>query len=90
MPIYEYKCLKNNHSFDVLLTHGETPPQQCPTCASPVEKQMSASAFHLKGSGWYSTDYKKCSPAKASSSDTTPAATTESGSSCATDSCGCK
>ncbi|MBN8554917.1 MAG: zinc ribbon domain-containing protein [Deltaproteobacteria bacterium] len=58
MPIYEYKCLKNGHIFEVLQSARDKPVKNCEICQSPVEKLVSSSAFHLKGSGWYVTDYK--------------------------------
>jgi putative FmdB family regulatory protein len=34
--------------------------QDCPECGQPsLNKLMSASAFRLKGGGWYETDFKK-------------------------------
>jgi hypothetical protein len=44
----------------------DRPLSQCPHCKdagkkSAVNKEVSASAFHLKGSGWYKTDYSSCS-----------------------------
>ena len=58
MPIYEYKCVENGHEFEVLQSVGEAAPKKCKHCDSKVEKLISRSAFHLKGSGWYTTDYK--------------------------------
>jgi len=31
----------------------------CPDCGGSVTKLMSLSSFALKGTGWYTTDYKK-------------------------------
>ena len=63
MPIYEYKCLKCNHEFEAMQKFSESALSQCPNCAGPVKKLISRSSFHLKGSGWYLTDYaKKNSP----------------------------
>jgi putative FmdB family regulatory protein len=58
VPIYEYRCLKNGHIFEVLQTVNDKPVKNCEICKSPVEKLVSSAAFHLKGSGWYATDYK--------------------------------
>jgi len=42
---------------------SESAISQCPNCGGPVKKLISRSSFHLKGSGWYLTDYaKKNSP----------------------------
>jgi putative FmdB family regulatory protein len=63
MPIYEYKCTKCRHAFQAMQKFSDCPVQQCPTCGAPVKKLISRSSFHLKGSGWYLTDYaKKNSP----------------------------
>ena len=31
--------------------------KSCGSCKGPVQKLVSMSSFHLKGSGWYVTDY---------------------------------
>ena len=56
MPIYEYRCEKCG-VFDVMQKITEKPLRKCPTCKSKVAKQMSSTAFQLKGTGWYVTDY---------------------------------
>jgi putative FmdB family regulatory protein len=58
MPLYEYAC-KQCGSFEVMQRISEDPLTQCPTCGAKVTKLISRSAFHLKGSGWYATDYAK-------------------------------
>jgi hypothetical protein len=35
----------------------ERPMQKCPSCGGKVDQMISPSAFVLKGSGWYATDY---------------------------------
>lgn len=63
MPIYEYKCTACSHEFQAMQKFSDAPVHQCPTCGSPVKKLISRSSFHLKGTGWYLTDYaKKNSP----------------------------
>ena len=66
MPIYEYECTDCHHHFDVLQKVNEEPVQECPVCfKSSVVKLVSATTFHLKGTGWYATDFKdKGSPKK--------------------------
>lgn len=61
MPIYEYECSECGR-FEVIQKFSDKPLKQCPNCkekgkSNPVTKAVSASAFHLKGSGWYKTDY---------------------------------
>ena len=61
MAIYEYTCPLCG-TFEVFQKMSEPPITECPECArkgikSAVQKQISAPAFHLKGGGWYKTDY---------------------------------
>ena len=56
MPIYEYQCKKCGQ-FEVMQKISERPLRRCPTCQSKVTKLMSNTSFHLKGTGWYVTDY---------------------------------
>lgn len=57
MPIYEYRCLDCSHQFELMQKFSDPPAATCPTCSGTVQKLISRSAFHLKGSGWYVTDY---------------------------------
>jgi len=59
MPIYEYRCADCNHQFELMQKFSDPPLEQCPSCAGQVHKLISRSAFHLKGSGWYVTDYAR-------------------------------
>ena len=59
MPIYEYQCESCRHQLEALQKLSEAPLTRCPACGeSALKKLMSASAFRLKGSGWYETDFK--------------------------------
>ena len=58
MPLYEYEC-EAGHHFEKILKLSEPPIETCPTCGKPVHKLVSSPAFHLKGTGWYITDYAK-------------------------------
>ena len=73
MPIYEYDCPVCGR-FETIQRFSDSTLTECPTCAeqgkkSHVEKAVSVSAFHLKGGGWYKTDYAK----SGSSASTGPA-----------------
>jgi putative FmdB family regulatory protein len=59
MPLYEYKCAKCGHVFEVVQKAGAPPLKKCPKCAGLLRKLLSAPAIHFKGSGWYVTDYAK-------------------------------
>src|SRR5712692_3947754 len=76
MPIYEYTC-KQCGNFEIIQRITEAPLKKCPTCGSRVAKLISRSAFHLKGSGWYATDYSKngASPSKTDDSKSTTSET---------------
>lgn len=59
MPIYEYKCLKCKHQFEVIQKFSDNPVENCPECnENSVQKLVSAPSFRLKGGGWYETDFK--------------------------------
>jgi putative FmdB family regulatory protein len=57
MPIYEYVCAKCARRTEVIQGMNDRPPKSCPHCGGKLKKAASAPAFHLKGSGWYKTDY---------------------------------
>jgi putative FmdB family regulatory protein len=61
MPIYEYRCEKCGKVFEVLQRFSDDPVKIHEDCGGAVEKLISHSAFQLKGSGWYQTDYAKSS-----------------------------
>jgi putative FmdB family regulatory protein len=59
MPIYEYACKACGHTFDTIQSFKDEPLTDCPVCKEPaLKKLISATDFHLKGSGWYVTDFK--------------------------------
>jgi len=59
MPLYEYECERCGHVFEAIQKFSDSPIDKCPKCGGPVHKLQSAPAFHLKGSGWYITDYAR-------------------------------
>ena len=68
MPIYEYECEKCGDHAEVLQTFSDPPITECESCHGKMKKLISQSTFHLKGSGWYVTDYaSKSSSANESS-----------------------
>ena len=59
MPIYEYQCDGCQHKMDAFQKSSERLLRECPQCGEEkLRKLMSATAFHLKGNGWYATDFK--------------------------------
>jgi len=61
MPLYEYRCAACGKVFEVIEKFSDAPLQVHEGCGGKVERLISAPAFHLKGSGWYATDYAKSS-----------------------------
>jgi len=57
MPVYEYQCSGCGHIEEVFQKISESPLEVCPRCDGKLKKIISQSTFHLKGSGWYVTDY---------------------------------
>ena len=59
MPIYEYQCQACDYEFEILQKMSDDNLIVCPECNEPkLKKLISASAFKLKGSGWYESDFK--------------------------------
>jgi len=58
MPIYEYHCSQCG-DFEVMQRISDKELRTCPTCRRKVTKLISNTTFHLKGSGWYITDYAR-------------------------------
>jgi putative FmdB family regulatory protein len=63
LPLYEYECPECG-TFERMQKFSDPALSRCPTCASPVEKLLSAPAIQFKGSGWYVTDYARKSSGK--------------------------
>ena len=57
MPIYEYECNNCHQVTEALQKFSDPPLAECPHCSGRLKKMMSLNSFHLKGSGWYVTDY---------------------------------
>ena len=65
MPIYEYECSKCGHSMEAIQKFSDPALTECPACHTEnLHKKVSAAAFHLKGGGWYVTDFKDKSKPK--------------------------
>lgn len=59
MPIYEYRCKDCQQVFEEWQKGFEDQEKICPVCGGASSRLISNSAFILKGSGWYATDYCK-------------------------------
>jgi len=69
MPLYEYKCQSCGKTFEVIQKFSDEPLKTHAECGGEVERLISASAFHLKGAGWYATDYAKSNGKSAKSEE---------------------
>jgi putative FmdB family regulatory protein len=84
MPIYEYQCAGGcGQVVERWQKFSDAPLTVCPQCGGSLEKLISSCAFHLKGSGWYVSDYggKKpdCSTSEKPKDTTDSCATKETG-----------
>ena len=57
MPIYEYECTKCGNIEEIFQKFSDKPLVKCTLCSGKLHKLISQSTFHLKGTGWYVTDY---------------------------------
>jgi len=75
MPIYEYECTECGRVEEVLQKFSDKPLITCHHCSGKLQKLISHSTFHLKGSGWYVTDYankSKCNSSAGKKKDPSP------------------
>ncbi len=57
MPVYEYQCAECGQIEEAFQKISDPPLENCSHCQGSLKKMISQSSFHLKGSGWYATDY---------------------------------
>jgi putative FmdB family regulatory protein len=62
MPIYEYQCAACGQVMEAWQKFSDPPLSTCPACGGAMTKLISNCAFHLKGGGWYVSDYKGSHP----------------------------
>jgi len=73
MPIYEYRCNLCGFQKEYLQKISAAPLTSCPECGKEsFDKMLTAAGFHLKGSGWYATDFKGGASKPAASVETKP------------------
>jgi putative FmdB family regulatory protein len=59
MPIYEYRCSSCGFQKEYLRKVSDPLMTDCPECGKQTfSKMLTAAGFHLKGSGWYATDFR--------------------------------
>ena len=60
MPIYEYECSSCGEEHEIIHGMLDVLVRKCPACGRlKLRRKISRSTFHLKGKGWYVTDYGK-------------------------------
>lgn len=75
MPIYEYQCQSCGHRLEAIQSFSDAPLTTCPACKKKkLHKLISAPSFHLKGTGWYATDFKN--PTKKKTDETSDSSST--------------
>lgn len=72
MPIYEYECTTCGLIEEAFQKITDKPLNRCSECSGKLRKLISNSAFHLKGSGWYVTDYANKSSKTSQSGTSAP------------------
>jgi putative FmdB family regulatory protein len=63
VPIYEYQCRSCGRITEALQKFSDPPLSDCPHCRGGLHRLISHTTFHLKGTGWYVTDYAGKKPA---------------------------
>lgn len=59
MPIYEYRCATCGFQKEYLQKVSDPLLSVCPECGKATfGKMLTSAGFHLKGGGWYATDFK--------------------------------
>ncbi len=59
MPTYGYKCRECKHEYEVFRKITADPETDCPECGGPIQRVFHPVGIIFKGSGFYTTDYKK-------------------------------
>jgi len=71
MPIYEYRCTSCGFQKEYLQKINDPVMTVCPECEKRTfSKMITAAGFHLKGSGWYATDFRNSGAKPAAKSGT--------------------
>jgi len=60
MPTYEYECQECGQRFEKYQNIKDEPINTCPECGGSVRRLLGAGAAVIfRGTGFYSTDYKR-------------------------------
>ncbi len=71
MPTYDYECRTCGHAFEKFQSITAAPVRACPECRKRTVKRLigTGAGIIFKGSGFYQTDYRSDSYAKAAEKD---------------------
>jgi len=62
MPTYDYECRSCKHTFEAFQSIKDEPIKKCPKCGKSVRRLFGGGmGIIFKGSGFYTTDYKRSS-----------------------------
>jgi putative FmdB family regulatory protein len=79
MPTYEYECQKCGHHYELYQSIKDAPKRTCPRCRGRVKRLLGTGAgLIFKGSGFYTTDYRKPAYKEAAKKESGPSTTTAS------------
>jgi len=82
MPTYQYQCSDCGEEFEEFQRMSDPPIESCPKCGGHAKRIVTGGAgFLLKGTGFYTTDYRGDSYRKAADkekAETKPVAKSES------------
>lgn len=88
MPLYTYRCIENDHEFQVRQRMIDDPLTECAICGGPVRRVVSSVGVVFKGSGFYVTDNRSSSanssPRKSKTGETKETSESSAGSSTTT------
>ena len=68
MPIYSYRCDSCRHEFELRQSFKDKPLAACPVCGEEARRLFCPVPIVFKGPGFYTTDSRAGSGAKASDS----------------------
>ena len=79
MPTYEYECQKCGHHYELYQSIKDAPKRPCPRCRGRVKRLLGTGAgLIFKGSGFYTTDYRKPAYKEAARKESGPSTSTTS------------
>jgi putative FmdB family regulatory protein len=77
VPTYQYACTACGHQLEAVQSFADDPLTECPTCEGRLRKLFSSVGVVFKGSGFYRTDSRAESRAKADKESSGASASSE-------------